>query len=69
MMSVGFDTNKDEDGDGEPDVLELYKHGVDADIKARKQTLEEAKFKHQKEYDSKKLAIDEAKAKKVGSKK
>jgi hypothetical protein len=33
MLSMGFDVNKDQDNDGIPDVLEVAKHGVDAEIK------------------------------------
>jgi hypothetical protein len=33
MLSMGFDPNKDQDNDGVPDVLEVAKHGVDAEIK------------------------------------
>jgi hypothetical protein len=33
MLSMGFDPNKDQDSDGIPDVLEVAKHGVDAEIK------------------------------------
>ena len=37
-----------------PDVLEVAKHGVDAEIKMRKQDLEEKKFEQQKkEHDDK----------------
>jgi hypothetical protein len=33
MLSMGFDPNKDVDDDGVPDVLEVAKYGVDAEIK------------------------------------
>jgi hypothetical protein len=33
IMSMGFDMNKDQDNDGVPDILEVAKHGVDAEIK------------------------------------
>lgn len=61
MFSMGFDEDKDEDDDGTPDVLEVAKFGVDADIKARKQNLDESKFKHQQEVDEKKLKLEKQK--------
>lgn len=74
MGAMGFDPNKDQDGDGEPDVLEVYKTGVDADIKMKKQALDEAKFGHQQKQDAignkqaeQKLKIDEKKANKPAS--
>ena len=48
MLSMGFDTNKDADNDGEPDVFEVYKHGIEADLKRKKQQLDEQKFDHRK---------------------
>ena len=39
MLSVGFNEDKDVDNDGQLDVVEIYKAGRDADIKARKQNL------------------------------
>jgi len=69
ILSMGFNTDKDMDEDGKPDVLEVAKMGVDADIKMRKQKLDELKFQHQQEMDrkaseqaDKKLKIDEKKA-------
>lgn len=61
ILSLGFNEDKDLDKDGEPDVLELYKEGLDADIKQRKQDLEEAKFEHSKLQDAEKNAIDKEK--------
>lgn len=61
MLSIGFDPNKDEDNDGEPDIMEVYKHGLDTNIKTRKQNLEENKFQYQKELDKKKIALEEKK--------
>lgn len=67
MLSIGFDTNKDQDNDGTPDVLEVYKSGIDADIKMRKQTLDEQKFGHQKQFDKEKLNLDKQKIAKMVS--
>jgi len=65
MLSIGFDMNKDQDNDGTPDVLEVYKSGIDADIKMRKQTLDEQKFGHQKQLDKEKLSLDKQKITKM----
>lgn len=61
MLSLGFNEDKDLDKDGTPDVLEVYKAGIDADIKAKKQKLDEDKFKHQKETDKEKIKLEKAK--------
>jgi len=44
MLSIGFNEDKDVDDDGQLDVVEIYKAGKDAEIKARKQKLDEDKF-------------------------
>lgn len=51
IMSMGFNVDKDMDKDGEPDILEVAKHGVDANVKLRKQALEENQFNHQVKQD------------------
>ena len=61
MLSVGFDPNKDSDSDGEPDVLEIYKHGLDVEIKSRQQKLAEDKFAYDKEHNKEKIALEEKK--------
>jgi hypothetical protein len=61
ILSLGFNENKDMDNDGTPDVLEVAKHGVDANIKASKQRLDENKFAHQKEMDKEKIKIEKKK--------
>jgi hypothetical protein len=48
MLSVGFNEDKDTDDDGKLDVLEIYQNAQDADIKARKQKLDEEKFMEDK---------------------
>jgi hypothetical protein len=75
ITSMGFDPNKDADNDGTPDVLEVAKFGVEAEIKMRKQALEESKLEYQKKKDKieqglkeDKLSIDRKKANKSGSK-
>ena len=62
MLSMGFNEDKDLDKDGIPDVYEVYKDGVDANLKARKQNLDEKKFEHQKSNDKEKLKIEKKKA-------
>lgn len=63
MFSLGFDDNKDRDEDGVPDILEVAKYGLNADIQNRKLSLDENKFLHQKEVDKEKLKIDKQKLK------
>lgn len=63
ILSLGFNENKDMDNDGTPDVLEVAKFGVDADIKAKKQALDESKFEHQKTIDKEKIKLDKEKIK------
>lgn len=69
MLSMGFDPNKDEDDDGTPDVLEVAKFGVDAEIKRAKLAQDDRKLDHQIENDAEnnrlqkeKLKIDAKKA-------
>jgi hypothetical protein len=69
IFSTGFDENKDRDADGTPDVLEVAKFGVDADIKARKQTLDEEKFNHQKKVDEESLKLEAEKVRNAKNKK
>lgn len=47
ILSMGFDVNKDEDNDGTPDVLELAKHGVNAEIQMSKEARENRKLDFQ----------------------
>lgn len=44
ILSMGFDPNKDQDNDGIPDVLELAKHGVNAQIQMSKEARENRKL-------------------------
>ena len=61
ILSLGFNEDKDLDKDGVPDVLEVYKAGMDADIKLRKQDLDEQKLAHTKTNDKEKNQIAKAK--------
>lgn len=47
MLSMGFDPNKDEDNDGIPDVLEVAKYGVDAQIQMTREARENRKLDFQ----------------------
>lgn len=47
MLSIGFDPNKDVDNDGVPDVLEVARHGVDAEIQRSKEARENRKLDFQ----------------------
>ncbi len=63
ILSMGFNEDKDLDSDGVPDVLEVYKAGMDAEIKMKKQKLDEEKLAHTKSNDKEKNSIDRAKIK------
>jgi hypothetical protein len=69
ILSVGFNQEKDFDNDQELDVLEVAKAGVDADIKARKLTLEENKLDQDKKEHEDKMKIEEKKLKQNKAKK
>ena len=74
ILSMGFNEDKDLDKDGMPDVLEVAKFNVDADIKQRKQDLDEKKLEQQKKEHEDKKALEEKKikaqvAKKINSSK
>lgn len=69
MLSIGFNEDKDMDDDGQLDVLEVARDGVDANIKMRKQKLEEESFQEEKrknkvdeQQNEKKLKIESRKA-------
>lgn len=54
VLSLGFNEDKDMDKDGTPDVLEVAKFGVDADIKARDLDLKERKMEQDYELGKEK---------------
>lgn len=54
ILSLGFNEDKDLDKDGTPDVLEVAKFGVDAEIKSRQLDLKEAELQHTISNDKKK---------------
>jgi hypothetical protein len=47
ILSMGFDPNKDVDDDGVPDVLEVARQGVDAEIQRSKEARENRKLDFQ----------------------
>lgn len=63
ILSLGFSEDKDSDRDGTPDVLELAKFGVDADIKQKRLDLDKAKFEQQKKEHMDKTEMENKKIK------
>ena len=61
MLSIGFNEDKDVDNDGELDVLEVAKHNVDAQIKARKMDVEEKKLQLSEKQHNDKMQIEKKK--------
>jgi len=69
MLSMGFNEDKDMDNDGTPDVQEIFRDGVDADLKMRKQTLDENKFEEEKVQNKEKNKIENKKITQANNKK
>lgn len=63
LMAASFNPDKDSDGDGENDFIELAKNGLDADIKMKKIQLDTDKFQHQIGVDNEKLKNEREKIK------
>lgn len=61
ILSLGFNEDKDLDKDGTPDVLEVYKAGVDANIKQAKLELDKAKLEQQKKEHVDKVELEKKK--------
>ena len=68
MLSMGFNEDKDMDKDGTPDVLEIYRHGKDTEIKNKEIDLKRDTLNHQKMVDKEKLDIERIKANKTKTK-
>jgi hypothetical protein len=69
MLSMGFNEDKDMDNDGTPDVQEIFRDGVDADLKMRKQDLDEKKFEEEKVQNKEKNKIENKKITQANNKK
>jgi hypothetical protein len=69
ILSMGFDPNKDQDEDGVPDILEVAKNGIDAQIKISEQARKERElsFKIQDAQEKNKLKEKELAQKGAGS--
>lgn len=63
ILSLGFNEDKDLDRDGVPDVLEVYKAGVDAEIKQSKIDLEKDKLAQKKKEHKDKVELENKKIK------
>lgn len=61
IRAMSWDPNKDVDRDGMPDVLEVARAGVDAEIKMRDMKLKEQKFAQESKVADKKLELEEKK--------
>ena len=63
ILALGFAEDKDVNNNQIPDVLEVAKHGLDVNLKGRKQDLDEAKFEQQKKTDADRKELEEKKLK------
>lgn len=58
ILSLGFSENKDVDNDGQLDIFEVYKNGLDARIEGDKIALENRKLDHQIANDKEKNKLE-----------
>lgn len=63
ILAMGFNEDKDMDKDGTPDVLEVAKFGVDADIRQKELYLKEKELNMKDKQHADKMAIEKEKAK------
>lgn len=68
MLSVGFNENKDMDGDGKLDIMEIYQNGKNADLAMKEHNLKRDEFEHNKKIDKEKIEVEKMKANKGTSK-
>ena len=61
ILSVGFNEDKDIDKDGVPDVLEIYKAGVDTELRTRKLDIEEARLEESKKQHEDRMKLENKK--------
>lgn len=57
ILAMGFSEEKDANDNNVPDVMEYALKGIEADIKRRKQNLDERKFEHDREIDKEEIKI------------
>lgn len=57
LTGMSFNPELDQNRNRVNDFLEIARHGIDADIKTRKQNLEEDKFNHTREKDEKEIEL------------
>jgi len=63
ISAMGFDTNKDQDGDGTPDILEVNKLALEHSKHSYDVAFKEKTLKAQQELDNKKLSVEQEKMK------
>ena len=68
LVGASFNPDQDVDNDGENDFIEIAKHGLNAEVQAKKTQLEREKFEHQKVMDKEKLKNEKEKLKVAKSK-
>lgn len=68
ILSMGFDPVKDQDNDGTPDILEVARDGIKAQIEMNKIALQNRALDHQIKNDKEKNKLEEKKIAKSGSK-
>ena len=68
ILAMGFNPDKDMDKDGVPDILEVAKHGLDADIKNRELDLREKELDQNAKQHKDKIAVEKEKVKVAGMK-
>ncbi len=61
ILSMGFNEDKDADNDGELDVLEVAKHGVDAKVKMDKNQIEREKLQQSQSQHKDKMELEKKK--------
>jgi hypothetical protein len=61
ILSLGFNEDKDTDKDGTPDIMEVAKFGVDAEIKRAKIDLDRDKLEQKTKNDEEKIKLEKKK--------
>lgn len=63
ILSTGFNEDKDLDNDGVPDVLEIYKAGVNAEVKMRELDIKEKSLEQANKQHEEKMQMEKDKMK------